>query len=335
MASTTITLTDTVYKPLKKTKVFGQLDEIGGRGLLQLAADYYRSVHPDSLVDHKNTRYTKVGAVSSRGCMLVVKVEHGTFGNTGTTYDVSNHTPTHKRTSRESATVETRVALVVPPGARQALFMIEREGRFGGGAPAMHRFMKALRDGHPDHYFPQESVQEPQAWLEAARMVQLEVKQKHWKTSLKGDVELESQPIGTVRHILEPEDSKIGFTSGFKKKILEKKINAAEYLHLDEVDEDDMVTLATLKGNGRTKTFELDSSKNLPTVRIQLTSNSEPRLEDEDFIRRCFEEAKEYYERNGLSWDSSWERGEYVDVNATPVWEHQDLTVEAPGETSD
>lgn len=323
MAGTTMTVTMIKYRPGKK-RAYGPLDTIGEAGLLRLFYDYVSDLHPDALVDYEKNRYAHVEGVSLAGCAVCVEIEYGTFGNPGKTMSIRSHQAVHERGEDESATVHTRLVLVVPPGGAMGLFFIEREGNYGGGSTVMHRFRDALQESYPDAFYPMEALLEPDAWLKAADLLKFTVIKHGWSSGLNPGLGLQAQPLGAVETTFRPERGTQFLPRSIRDGLLDHSINAAEYLAVPDVDDDDGVEVEmTLQLGNVSRTFKVDHART-PSFRLQLTRDREPRLDPDVYVRTCFAEARSIYKRHQLSWNTDWETEAIVNDSVPPTWKHVD-----------
>lgn len=312
------------HRPGKKLK-YGDLDLARGMGLLKLFEDFCRTIHADQLVDNAKQHYVAIEKVEREGRGVFVTLESGNFGNPGKTFHVRSHKAVHTRSDLESATVHTRFALIVPPGATTALFLFEREGLYGGGPRVYEMFKDALLASFSDDFFPTDAVIETDAWRKDADLRRVVVTAKAWKPSVGGTLSPSDVPLGTLRQEFRPPMRTRFFPRAFRDKLLNKTLDMSLYMSFASSVNSE--TRVQLEKDNRRKTFLIGRDKS-PTVQLELTDEGKPRLGYGAIKQRMFEEAQDYYEADGLTWNTSWQTGTVKWGNQNGTWAHQ--YVDAP-----
>lgn len=324
MPKTTLSLTTMSHRPNKKAPL-GSLDNVGGTELLSLFEEFCRTTHVNQLVDMGKQHYLAIKSVEREGRAVFVTTESGYFGNPGTTYDVHTHRAVHSRKKHESATIVTRLGLVCPPAGQTALFMFEREGTYGGGPHIFDMFKDALLETYPADYFPTATVVEPDAWRKDADLRKVAVTAKKWRSSIGGVATPTLIPMGELRQELRPLRGSKFFPRKVRDSLLDRTLDMSAYLGFPT--DIPTETSVSLENAGRRKTFVIGRERT-PSVQLVLTNEGQGRLSDPDIRVKMFEESKDFFEDDGLSWDPSWETGKIGWVKPDVEWQHR--YVDAP-----
>ena len=320
MSERSLAMVEMLYKENKKREP-ARLDGFKPFGLLTLFSEYVKSASPEKLKDLDRKRYTKIARSKAVGCAVFVDIEYGPFGYGGNTYDTAKHVVEHQRLPEHAATTKTRMAFVVPPGAVRGLFLIEKEGRSSGGSEVVSHFKDALLSDFPDHFYPTETVFEAESWRRVADLSKVSVTAKKWRSDIASDGGLSTVtvPAGTLRQSLEPEGGTKFFPKWFRDKVLDKTFNAPEYFGLG--DEDDVVVEVVLEKDGSQKKFTVDKQRT-PPLRVLLSEEGRPAMNDNEFVSAVFKEAKDYFQGNGYTWETKWESVRFEGVDSDGVWDH-------------
>lgn len=322
MPKRTLGLTVLQFKRDKK-RAAAPLDDFSPFGLLTLFNEYVSSVDPNKLIDFAKKRYTLVTNVYAQGCAVFVDVEFGHYGSVGKTFNITDHSVEHERTDDHSATILTRLAFVVAPKSKTGIFFIEREGISGGGARVVERFKDALIADFGDfHHFPTETVVEAAAWRQDAELSQIKTTARKWRSNIgggAGSITTKTVPLGTLRQELVPDSGVKYFPRWLRDAVMDRSLKMTEYLGFD--DEDDVEVVVTLEKGEQTKKFVVGKEKT-PSVRVLLSEEGQPSLDDAAFRYKVFREAETYYTANGFAWDTSWEQTKWSGVVADGKWDH-------------
>jgi hypothetical protein len=300
------------------------LDDVNGVDLLHYFYAWATQIDPDDMVDYQRGRYLKITGVSVVGRSVVVEAESGYFGDPGKTIDVATHTVAHERTSDQSATIMTRMMLMIPPGSVTGVFVVERQGLVGAGPRMIASFKRALMDRFPSYSFDTETVLETAAWAEGAELLSIKAVAYGVPVDIGDGVSPEARPVGRLEQVLEPERGKTFLPRGLYRALRERRVRAADFMGFRgdvEVDE----TFVTLSRDGRKKTFNLEQER-VPAVRVLITNDGEAALSATPFLRRCQSEVQDYFEGMELSWDESWQDGQ---------WTEEAMTVRLIGESAE
>lgn len=303
-----------------RKKQFEELTKIDGQDLLLLFRAWADELDPDTLVDRARGRYLKVTDVRPTGRTVVVETEHGYFGEAGKTFDVDTHTVTHERGSNQSATINTRLALTIPPDSKTGVFTVERQGNLGAGARLIPEFKSALVSRFPTYSFDTETVVEAAAWVEGANLLALSVIATSYARPADLGDGLEALPntLGKLTLELAPQRGQQYLPQALLKALRNSTLNASDVIGFRNADIDE--TFVRVTKDGREKTFALGNEK-VPAVRLLLNDDGAPSLTSIEFLRRCQQEVRDYFDEMGFTWDSSWQDGQWskADLRVTMV----------------
>lgn len=300
-----------------RKKQFEPLTNVDGHDLLLLFRAWAAELDRDTLVDRDRGRYLTITDIRPTGRTVVIDAESGYFGEAGKTFDVDTHTVTHERGSNQSATINTRVALTVPPGSEIGVFGVERQGILGAGR-IVSEFKHALVSRFPTYSFDTETVTEAAAWVEGANLLALRVTATSYTRPADLGDGLEALPtnLGRLELELAPKRGEQFLPSALFQALRAKDLEAADVIGFKGADIDE--SFVTVSKDGRKKTFELGNEK-VPAFRVLLNDDRAPSLTPVEFLRRCQEEVRDYYEEMGLTWNSSWQDGQWstADLSVT------------------
>jgi len=286
------------------------LDNVDGVDLLHYFRAWAVGVDPDEMVDYQRGKYLTITDVTVAGRSVVVEAESGYFGDPGKTIDVATHEVAHERTRDQSATIMTRLMLMVPPGGTTGVFVIERQGLIGAGPRIISAFKRALVSRFSTYSFDTETVLESAAWVEGAELLAIKAVAYGVPVDIGDGVAAEARPIGRLEQVLEPERGRDFLPNGLFRALRDRKIRASDFMGFRgdvEVDE----TFVTLSRDGRKKTFNLEQER-VPAIRILVTDEGEQALTRTPFLRRCQSEVRDYFEGMELSWDESWRDSQWT-----------------------
>ncbi|WP_022882178.1 hypothetical protein [Gryllotalpicola ginsengisoli] len=287
----------------------GDLSDLEGRDLLHLFHAWARDVDPDTLVDKTKGRYLKITDFEVHGRSVLVEAESGFFGEPGKTIDVTTHQVTHKRTATQSATEMTRLVLTVPPKAEMGIFGVERQSNQGAGPALIAAFRRALMSAFSTFSFDHETLVESSAWTDGAHLLSVSAVAYSVPVDLGDGVTSIAHPLGRLEQTLEPERGHEYLPAGLLKALRERKVKVSDFLAFrDDTPIDD--TFVTVTRDGRKKTFSLDR-EGVPAIRLLLSKDGEAAPTTIEFLRKCQNEARDFYQKGGYTWSSSWEDGKW------------------------
>jgi hypothetical protein len=292
-----------------RRQLLSTLDDIDGIDLLQYFRAWADKVNPNEMVDHQRGRYLTITNVVPHGRSVVVEAESGYFGDPGKTIDVDTHQVAHERTSGQSATIMTRLMLMVPPGSTTGVFVIERQGLIGAGRRIITAFTRALMTRFPTYSFDSDTVLESAAWADGAELLSIKAVAYQVPVDIGDGIAPEARPLGRLEQVLEPERGRDFLPNALYRKLRDRSLQSSDFMGFQgniEVDE----TFVTVTRGGRRKTFNLEQEK-VPAIRILITDEGEQALTLTPFLRRCQDEVQDYFEGMELSWDEAWRDGQW------------------------
>ncbi|SEN18055.1 hypothetical protein [Cryobacterium luteum] len=307
MSRRTLGLVAIRFKPDKKSKLSAVTD-VDGADMLHLFHGLVTNLDADKLVHHAKGRYTKIESIVASGRSVLVKTESGPFGEVGQTIDVNTHQVSHVRGDNESATTMTRTFFMVPPGSEVALFVVERQGSATGGTQLIDLFKGAMLSTYPDHFFPDETVVESDAWSAAAGLKSVTAVRYTLPLNIADGTTAIPIKAGVVRQTLEPGPGFSFLPRALWDGIRNLRIKSSEFLAFDGQDADE--TIVELVNGDQTKTYVLGKERQ-PSIRVVVTDEGEPSLTDIDLARRAADEAKTYFNRMGFTWSDQWLTGQW------------------------
>ncbi|MBF4590434.1 hypothetical protein [Curtobacterium sp. VKM Ac-1395] len=290
---------------------YGVLDDIDGHDLLELFYGLFVQLDKDVLRDEQRGRYTRIEEVKANGRSVVVVANSGWYGETGQTINVRTHATEHDRKVDDSATIRTRLALTVPPGGKVGLFGVERQGNEGSGPGLIELFKRSLVSSFPTYAFDTETVLETSAWSEAAELIEVTAVSYNFTPDIADGPSAQPKPLGRLQHSIVPEKGERILPRWFWDKLRKRQLDAADFLGFGEgtsVDE----TIVRVEGrDGRVKSFALETER-VPAIRAVLTNNGESALTETAFLRRAQDEARDYFDGMGLTWQDQWKSGQWT-----------------------
>jgi hypothetical protein len=310
MSRRTLGLVAIRFKPNKKRDT-GDVTNVEGTDMLHLFHGLVANLDPDKLVHRSKGRYTKIESIVASGRTVLVRTESGPFGETGQTIDVDTHEVSHVRGNNESATTMTRTLFVVPPNAKIALFVVERQGFATGGSELIDLFKGAMLEAYPDHFFPDETVVESDAWSAAAGLKSVTAVRYARPLNIADGTTAIPINAGVIRQSLEPGAGFNLLPNALWDAIRNKRIKSSEFLAFEGQEADE--TIVELVNGDQTKTYVLGKERQ-PSVRVVISNEGDPSLTDIELSRRASEEAKHYFDRMGFTWSNQWLTGEWAET---------------------
>ncbi|MCS6529734.1 hypothetical protein [Curtobacterium flaccumfaciens] len=291
---------------------YGDLSDIHGEDLLELFYGLYVDLDKDILRDEQRGRYTRIEEVKPNGRSVVVVANSGWYGETGQTINVRTHATEHDRKADDSATVRTRLVLTVPPSGTIGIFGVERQGNEGAGMGLIDLFKRSLVAKFSDYSFDTETVLETSAWSAAADLVEVTAVSYNFAPDIADGPDAQPTKLGRLQHTLVPEKGERILPRWLWDKLKNRQLDASDFLGFGEgtsVDE----TIVRVEGrDGRRKTFALEKER-VPAIRALLTDYGETALTDTALLRRAQDEARDYFDGMGLTWQDQWKSGQWSD----------------------
>ncbi|AEX70295.1 hypothetical protein Q6D62_08210 [Corynebacterium diphtheriae] len=283
-----------------KGKSFEPAD-LDGADLLEVFGDWIKNLSSDDTKDDVQQKFLKVSdskLVAER--VLFLQVSIGSYGEDGEVIEVETERVTARFSENEVPVGENRLLLFVPKRGTKAYLFSEESTRGSSGRIILKRFKKYFGEYSTKVLCEFQSVVESEAWIEAAKLKEVEVRVEGRSTDVDGNI----VETGTLCHIARPKKRKF-FSSDLLGKLRDKK-NISKVVGVGELVDDPEVYV-TMVHNNRQKKFELGDIE-APLVREVLNDSNEPVLTDTEILARCEERVMEFCKRLGNDWEHSWSR---------------------------
>lgn len=267
---------------------------------------YFDTLDPNELVNEQTGYYTRIDDLQTVGRAVTVVAESGYFGEQGQTIDVRTHRTAHSRTPDQSATTMARLGFVLPPEGQTGVFCIERAGRSGAGPKLIELFRHALMPVFRTYSWSVETVIESAAWMAASELEEVRAVVYTVPTDIARGVLPEGRPLGRVEQALMPEKGNKFLPHALWDALRNGSIKAGEFLSFDGRDVDE--TTVVVSKNGHRKRFNIEREKT-PAVRTVLSEQRDQPITDIEFVRRCQDEARDYFQEMRLTWQEQWRDG--------------------------
>ncbi|MDQ0709135.1 hypothetical protein QFZ52_001787 [Arthrobacter woluwensis] len=317
MAQRTMTLQAIRIKASRKD-AFYFLDNVSGVEVLDYFEKWAKSLSPDHFNNHTKQTYGTKPLVERRNRLVVLTMRTGHYGSPGEhVIDTAKHAPQYETKDIDAATVETRCALLVPPGADRGLFFIERVVIEGCGSRVWSSFSEHLKDllhtknaddGRPLRATIQaHTVNELDEWLEGADLesIKATIKSAHKDVADDGDTRGYSFEYTGM---LKPTNGTKYFPRWVRDLILKHGIGEAAEIGFPVVEGSDYEDIAVTVGDGdRHKTFVVGREKT-PALKLLLSGHGEQKLTTDRLIEEIDEAAKDYYARHNIAYQMGWTR---------------------------
>lgn len=287
---------------------FGVLDAIDGVGALESFHGLFVDLDRDVLRDSRKSRYLRIERVETYGRTVLIVAESGYYGEAGQTINVETHQTSHTRTTAESATVRTRLAFTVPPGATTGVFAVERQGVSGAGTQLIDLFKRSMSAEHGTFMFDVDTVLEAAVWAEAADLLAVTAVSYGFVPDIADELGATAQPIGQLEHTIVPQGKDRILPRWFWDALRKRQIQTSAFIGFGERSVDE--TIVKVGRDGRKKTFTLEQEK-VPSLRVVLNEDGAPAITDTEFLRQAQSEARDYYEGMGLTWEDKWLQGKW------------------------
>ncbi|KHL03150.1 hypothetical protein [Sinomonas humi] len=301
-----------------------RMDDIHGIDALDLFEEWARGLPLDHFKDPTKLTYGTKPEVERRNRLVLITMRTGHYGTEGDhVVDTLLHEASYRTSSVDAQTVETRCALLVPPGAQEALFFIERQGNEGCGGRVLDSFLAHLRvaaqsepgtNGRPLQLtVDRQTVVETDAWLQQAQLETVAV-------SRRATINAATSDVGDV-HPIRPFEVGYGSTltplkgtrylpEWVRSLIIQKKLASAPDLGFGAEDYEEMtITL----GDGQRRKSMVIGKERTPPIRILLNDHAEQALPMNTFVDRIDDEAERYYGRRSQNYDRAWTRRSRID----------------------
>lgn len=291
------------------------LDDIDGLDLLSEFSNWVEKVPKDHFTDAVKHRFGTKPEVTRFPRFTLVSMRTGHYGTAGNlVIDVSNHGTKYKTGIKDSSTVETRCGLLVPPGGKTALYFSEHQGHDSCGSRIFSSFEAHLKEtlernhtsssGDPLRVtVKRETLVSGAAWIKAAGLERV--------TALKYDksTDISDSPIPTelvYSRTIEPPKGVRHLPDQIKHRIFGGSVTDTSFLGFPTDEEFDALEVQ-LGRDGQTKRMYVGREKS-PAIRKMLNDDGQPSFDDPNLIRSFEEDAKSFYETQGLNWSYTWTR---------------------------
>jgi hypothetical protein len=292
---------------------YADLTKIEDSDVLHLFHGFFNDLDPDLLRDEVSGKYVRIDDIIVTGRTVVLVAESGHFGERGQTIDVRTHQTAYSHTADESPTAMTRLGFTVAPGATTGLFCVERAGRATAAPTLIAMFRHALIAKFNTFSWPTETIVQTDAWMQASELEEVravvDAVAYAVPTDIANGVGAKRKFVGRVEHTLLPPKGSKRLPKWLWDMIRTGNIHASEFLGFDGQDIDETTVVATK--DGQHKRFNIQKQKT-PAIRVVLTGQGEEPMTDIDFLRRCQDEAREFYDGMGLTWQETWRDGQWT-----------------------
>lgn len=304
-----------VHEARKDQNLF-QLDDVLGIDVLDEFEKWARSLPSDHFKNPTTQFYGTKPDVDRRNRLVFATMRTGHYGTAGDqVVNTSTHSPSFTTAEVDAQTVETRCGMLVPPGASKGLFFIEKQGFEGCGhhlLPSFNAHLKDLasqqtrRDGRPYNLVVKtDTVVAADAWLRQAQMEAVTGIVHHYSPDLADAMPLHPEEV-LFSSTLQPVKGNSFLPSWYKQLVFNQKLGAAAYLGFPgEAPYDELVV--KMGDGAQSKTMVIGREKT-PGIRLLLNDHGKPTLSMSQLVDTIDIEAKNFYEREKLSYEYAWTR---------------------------
>lgn len=300
------------WRPGKK-KDHGRLDKCYGASLIDHFQAYAKYLKKNPIVDDKKGRFVKVVKVQYSGESVLLDIEFGRFGESGSTWNVRKNEISHKRTADDAATLRSRLLFFVEPKSEVGVFCVESVAGAAGGSHVIDAFKSALVSRWDDDFWPTERVYEQDDWAEGASLKELTAVYYKWTRNIANGLQTERKVYGRMERTLFPETEGGSLSKEVWDAVRMNKLKASTVMGFEMMDPASLPNStaqsigpqaahepdewrARVERDNRTRQIELGVDSGVPTVRVVITDTGTPPLDDKGFILRSANEVKESYE---------------------------------------
>lgn len=201
---------------------------------------------------------------------------------------------------------EARLVMAVPPHDSIGAYMVVEEIQEGTlKGPYLRAIRQLWGKRYPRHTLKIDNIAEPEAWLESASLMEMQVVylDQHGDLADSGEIEV----AGSVYSVLRPPKGKL-LPRRMLSLIKADRLLAGRLIgRTDGETPPDSVSVKMKGEDGREKTFAIDHEQT-PMARWLFSDWGQPPLNDAQHLRRCLDEVRDLMRREGLQWDTQWER---------------------------
>ncbi|WP_269938771.1 hypothetical protein [Arthrobacter sp. HY1533] len=309
-----------------RTDRWFSLDDIQGLNVLDEFERWLKGLPIEHFKDSAKKTYGKKPDVKRRNRIVMAKMRTGSYGTVGDeVVDTATHGTAYTTKELDAQTVETRSALLIPPGSTVALFFAEKQGHSGCGPLILPSFVGHLKSmvsgkiskttGKPlSLVVDTETVVSPDSWLALAKLESVTATVYDYSPDIADDSSTTST-LMNYSSTLTPIKGERWLPSKIKDIVRGKKLEGVTDLGFpDDLNYDEMEM--RLSDGERTKTMVVDKDRT-PGIRVLLNDYGESSLGMSALIGMIDEEAKGFYERRSLDWKYEWTRKLPKPVTAT------------------
>lgn len=235
--------------------------------------------------------------------VVLVTADIGRWGEPSDVYSASRGIKVSNLEEDDAPTVETRIALFVPPRGDIALYFSEYCGKECGGTRLLPCFSRFWNEYKPGITMQRSRVIDADAWNESATLRLVEVRSLA-QTSDRADA---PQAVsGTISHTLRPRRN-----ARLSNSLIDlfRKHPQAAYKML-EIDEscitDNAQIWVTVEGDTGSKKILLNDPTDGLWFKELLSESYKEKVDDGEFIKRCAAWAEKYLPRYGFCWKQEW-----------------------------
>lgn len=235
--------------------------------------------------------------------IVLVNTDIGRWGEPADVYSASKGIKVSNLEEDHAPTVETRIALLVPPQGDIALYFSEYCGRECGGTRLLPCFSKFWYEYKPDVTMKKSRAIDADAWNESATLRQVEVK-SFAKTSDRADASKDI--FGTISHVLRPKRNK-RLSNALIDLFRTQPREAYKMLEIDESRITDNAQIwVTVEGDTGSKRILLNDPTDGLWFRELLSESFNDKISDGEFVAHCTSWAEKYLPRYGFCWKKEW-----------------------------
>lgn len=292
------------------------LDDVKGINVLDEFETWAKGLSTDHFKDPVTKSYGTKPSVDRRNRLVMLTMRTGHYGSEGDwVVNTKTHQMEYKTEDHDAQTIETRCALLVPPGSKTALFFVEKQGHEGCGGRVAESFQGHLKsvtskmtrsNGKPlEAIVTFKTVVAGDAWLEAAKLRSVTAVANEYTSDIAASSAVKDVPM-KFSSTLTPALRTAWLPAWVRDVISDKKVKAAADLGFPGgLDYDELIIEL---GDGDQRKTMVVGKERTPAIRRMLNNYGEPSLSPSALVDRIDEEAKSYYERNKLGWDYKWTR---------------------------
>lgn len=257
--------------------------------------------------DEQKRRSFSTLPVQRRGRVALFKGRVGHYGTPAQIRDVTTGEVKLEHDGELANEPKVRLVLAVPAtDPCLSAYMVVEEAREGS---LKDPYIRALREiwnaKYHEFTLKIDNVVESEAWLATAQMAQMTVTYRDQQTDLADHGV--PKVAGTVQAVLKPKKG-VFFSRKTYELVKKNRKLAGRLVGRSETDEQpDSVSVKMVGQDGKEKTFAIDNERT-PMARWVFSDWGAPALTDEQHIRKSLDQVQDLMHREGLEWDTRWER---------------------------